>query len=142
MKNIVIFDLDGTLADGSHRVHLVAEKKWDEYFDLCHLDTPKWDIIGLLQDLTTWHDIYILSGRPDSHRTQSEKWLSDHDIYCDKLLMRKAGDHRPDYIVKKEIFLQHFKVEDVLCVFDDRDQVVKMWRKLGLTCCQVAEGDF
>lgn len=27
-------------------------------------------------------------------------------------------------------------------VFDDRNSVVKMWRLLGLTCFQVAEGDF
>ena len=27
-------------------------------------------------------------------------------------------------------------------VLDDRNQVVKMWRENGLTCLQVAEGDF
>jgi hypothetical protein len=27
-------------------------------------------------------------------------------------------------------------------VLDDRDQVVTMWRGLGLTCLQVAPGDF
>ena len=32
--------------------------------------------------------------------------------------------------------------EDIFCIFDDRDKVVKMWREEGLTCMQVAPGDF
>ena len=31
---------------------------------------------------------------------------------------------------------------DVFAVFDDRIQVVDMWRQNGLTCFQVADGDF
>ena len=32
--------------------------------------------------------------------------------------------------------------DDVFAVFDDRQQVVDMWRANGLTCFQVADGDF
>lgn len=32
--------------------------------------------------------------------------------------------------------------KEILCVLDDRNKVVKMWRELGLTCLQMAEGDF
>jgi hypothetical protein len=32
--------------------------------------------------------------------------------------------------------------EEIFAVFDDRQQVVDMWRDNGLTVFQVAEGDF
>ena len=31
---------------------------------------------------------------------------------------------------------------NVVTVFDDRNQVVEMWRSLGLSVCQVNYGDF
>ena len=65
------------------------------------------------------------------------------DVYYSDLFMRADGDYRADSIVKEEIY--HDKIEpvyNVLLVLDDRDSVVKMWRSLGLTCLQVAEGNF
>jgi adenylate cyclase class IV len=57
--------------------------------------------------------------------------------------MRKTGDNRPDNIVKKEIFDSNIKNNYYIeFVLDDRNKVVKMWRELGLTCLQVADGNF
>jgi hypothetical protein len=57
--------------------------------------------------------------------------------------MRKSGDYRKDYEVKKEIYETYIKDKfNVLCVLDDRQSVVDMWRSLGLTCLQVNYGDF
>jgi hypothetical protein len=57
--------------------------------------------------------------------------------------MREAGDSRKDSIVKQELYERHIKPSyDVFVVLDDRNQVVDMWRSLGLVCLQVAPGDF
>jgi hypothetical protein len=57
--------------------------------------------------------------------------------------MRKRNDFRKDFEVKREIYeAQIANRFDVLCVFDDRQQVVDMWREVGLVCLQVAAGDF
>jgi hypothetical protein len=57
--------------------------------------------------------------------------------------MRRAGDRRKDWVVKSELYREHIEPRyDVLLVLDDRDQVVRAWRGLGLTVFQVAEGDF
>jgi hypothetical protein len=57
--------------------------------------------------------------------------------------MRKTGDHRKDYVVKKEIHRKLIKPKyEVLFVLEDRNQAVNMWRQEGLTCLQVAPGDF
>jgi hypothetical protein len=58
------------------------------------------------------------------------------------LYMRQDGDFRRDDIVKQEILDKYIDKDRVLFVLDDRDQVVDMWRRNGLTCFQVAEGDF
>lgn len=57
--------------------------------------------------------------------------------------MRKSGDMRKDSIVKREMFDEHIRGRyNVNFVLDDRNQVVELWRSMGLTCLQVADGDF
>ena len=74
---------------------------------------------------------------------QNVKLLGMNAYYNPILYMRAEGDHRPDWIVKKELFLNEIsKKYNIELVIDDRQQVVDMWRSLGLTCFQVAEGNF
>jgi len=145
-----LFDLDGTLADLSHRLHLIqGEKKdWNAFFEACDSDAPIQHVITLAQTLLASDDIYVLfvSGRSDQVRKKTLAWLnlhvdshlSDLDIY-----MRREGDHRPDNIVKGEL-LDRIIADgyEPIMAFDDRDQVVKMWRERGIPCAQVAEGAF
>lgn len=57
--------------------------------------------------------------------------------------MRPEGDIRKDSIVKREIFENYIRdYYNIQFVLDDRNQVVEMWRSLGLKCLQVQEGDF
>ena len=88
-------------------------------------------------------DLIILSGREDLCRNSTVEWLEKNNIFYDELFMRKTGDHRKDSIIKEEIFWEHIEPNyNVIAVFDDRDQVVKMWRSLGLKCLQVDYGNF
>lgn len=144
----VIVDLDGTLAKIVDRNPYDAEN--------CHTDEYDWLVAKAA--VATGCKIIYCSGRSEKHRTQTEAWLNEntqnmfYNIYhidrlspeCDaELFMRADGDYRPDYIVKKEMFdtliAPHY---DVKLVIDDRDSVVEMWRDMGLTCWQVAPGDF
>ena len=55
--------------------------------------------------------------------------------------------HKDEHYMKdsdlKQFWLDaHLNKDDVFAVFDDRQQVVDMWRQNGLTCFQVADGDF
>lgn len=146
MKAIII-DLDGTLCDVSHRVHFVKESppSWLSFFDACTYDTPNPAVAALVDMASSaGYQIIYVSGRPATHRAQTEEWLKANcfDGYT-ALLMRPAGDYRPDQIVKRELYEAHIAGKyEVLFTVDDRDQVVKMWRSLGLTCFQVAEGNF
>ena len=45
--------------------------------------------------------------------------------------------------IKREIFENYIRdYYNIQFVLDDRNQVVEMWRSLGLKCLQVQEGDF
>jgi len=131
LPDIVICDLDGTLALHNGRNPYDAST-----CDQDLLNAPVADIIN--------HEKFILvSGREDKYRKQTLKFLTKYNIRYSKLLMRKTGDFRNDAIVKKEIYEKYIKDKyNVKFVLDDRNRVVEMWRSLGLTCLQVADGDF
>lgn len=146
---IYIFDLDGTLADLTHRLHFIQQepKDWDSFFAACDKDKVIDEVANVARALRDADNtILIVSGRSDAVREKTRYWLFYHFIPCHGLYMRKAGDHRPDNIAKAEIFedqvCKDWRRESIAGVFDDRKQVVDMWRSKGLKCFQVAEGDF
>jgi hypothetical protein len=149
----VIFDLDGTLADIETRREISIKENgkmdWDIFFDPNNisLDTPNRPVITMAKLLKeSGHRIVILSGRSKVTKDATRDWLKQFDVPFDVLKMRpdnKEFKFMPDDQLKKLWLDQLFpNIEDVLCVFDDRDKVVKMWRENGLSCLQVAEGNF
>ena len=146
----VIFDLDGTLADIEERRTLAAKEggkiNWGIFFDPNNipLDKPIKNTILLLQLLKSQGlGVAILSGRGEETRAATEAWLKQYGIEYDKLIMRPVQDYQPDDVLKKGWLDAEFPNKDqILCVFDDRNKVVDMWRREGLLCCQVAPGDF
>ncbi len=101
------------------------------------------DVITLVQALARDNVIVYVSGRSEVCRRQTEMWIDHHVGVDGELFMREEGDDRQDAKIKKQIFLSAIKDKhDVWLVLDDRDQVVRMWRRLGLTCLQVAPGNF
>jgi len=144
--NTWIFDIDGTLANGSHRKHLLEQKprKWTEWEKLLHLDEPHHDILFFLNlGKAIGMSIVICTGRGEETRERTEQWLANHGIEYDKMYMRPAKDYRDDSVIKKEA-LDKMREEgyNPIVAFDDRDRVVKMWRENGIRCLQVAEGNF
>ena len=143
----IIFDLDGTLALVDHRRHYVNKPNpdWDAFYRACVDDEPNKLIVELSQTLYVMGNyIEIWSGRSDIVRRETCRWLKKHDIRHSKLVMREEGDYTPDDELKEKWMDQFFAghIYRDLLVFDDRDKVVAMWRRRGITCCQVAEGDF
>ena len=148
-KDIVIFDLDGTLAIIDERLKESSMKNgkinWKRFFsdELIKKDLPNPPVIKTANLFhQNGYKIYIFSGRSETTENATRKWLKDNRIKYDYLRLRKKNDYRPDEIVKKD-FLKTLSILDrVFLIFDDRKKVVKMWRSLGLPCFQVSEGDF
>ena len=133
----ILVDLDGTVALMGRRSPYDTSR--------VHLDTPNQPVIRAVRAMyEAGHTIIYCSGRTDDGREATEVWLDKHvGVPHAGLHMRRTGDSRKDSIVKKEIFERELKhAWHIVAVFDDRNQVVKMWRSLGLTVFQVADGDF
>lgn len=145
----IIVDIDGTIADNSHRQHYLegAKKDWDGFFSKLHLDTPR-DAVATAARFFWIHKLWtpiFVTGRGAEYREPTSDWLAKHFMWsCNMpLYMRAKGDRRPDVEVKREIYERDIApIYEVRLVLDDRDSVVKMWRSLGLECWQVAEGSF
>lgn len=194
-KPCYLFDIDGTLADITHRLHHIQDqpKNWEAFFAACSRDEPIPHICSLARTLSAYAPIVLVSGRSDKVRTETDYWIKvSAQLFAAALYMRKDGDHRPDHEVKGELLDQlmddgwkptlcfilkngqnraifqydagvpdhpselpdrpsiggaeaHWASQQLvgpIMAFDDRTQVVKMWRKRGVPCAQVAEGDF
>lgn len=127
LPDCAIIDLDGTLAKN------VSRQQFDETKVI--EDQVIYPVKFILNNIKNDREVtkILLSGRKDSCKEQTIRWLDKNNIPFDKLLMRKADDNRPDNIIKKEIYENEIKDKyNVLFVIDDRPKVLDMWQSLGL----------
>jgi len=157
MKPLYIFDIDGTLTDLTHRRHLVdgsQKKDWDEFYRLCFLDVPRPNVIAIMSSLMyADSDVIFFSGRRESCRKDTLDWFCKYIpalavipavLLNNMLTLRPNGDYTHDTTLK-QYWYNELPNEDKLrlvAVFDDRQQVVDMWRTENILCCQVDKGDF
>lgn len=147
----VIVDMDGTIADISERV-VKAEANppqgkrmdWNVFLDpivMSQTDKPNEHVVHLVKMLQeTGHRIIVTSARNERHRAVTTQQLDEWGIKYERLYLRKDGDFRQDGIVKAELYKQILTDEYVpVIAIDDRNQVVEVWRNLGLHCWQVEE---
>ena len=141
---IVIFDIDGTLADVSERIHYLKKKpkNWEAFFQGMAQDKAIRSMVRLCNILyASGIEIILCSGRNEEYRAQTVTWLAEQGVPYHQLLLRKDNDRRSDSIVKHELLAQIDKSK-VLFVVEDRSRVVEMWRSEGLVCLQCAPGEF
>jgi hypothetical protein len=152
----VIFDLDGTLADCSHRLHFVQSKpkNWKAFYAGIPHDQPIRETMHILHCLNVscdgvgyrWNRIIFCTGRSEEYRDTTVNWLATHAGEWTRqvpLYMRPTGDHRPDFEIKALLLAtMHVDGYTPRVAFEDRDQVVDMWRRNGLVCYQVAKGAY
>ena len=135
----MIFDLDGTFAFlGDRSPYDASKSEGDEVNAAVHF------VYEAIRQGKPETAIFLISGREDRWRPQTERWLARHGVTYDGLYLRRTGDRRKDTVVKREIYERHLADRfTVRVVFEDRDQVVRLWRDdLDLPCFQVAWGDF
>lgn len=149
----VIFDLDGTLAliDDRRKISTKDNGKidWDIFFDPKNidLDKPNLPVIKLAQMFSdNGFRIVIFSGRSKATKDVTKDWLNKFDVPFDILKMRPTSNEfkfMPDDELKQMWLDSLFtNKDDIFAVVDDRQKVVDMWRRNGLTCFQVADGNF
>lgn len=135
MPKAFLFDLDGTV------YHMNGKRgPYDHNVDV---DDPDPVIQAVVNSLSTSYLPIAMSGRKNATRKNTLRAMNRDGLHAHQLFMRADDDNRPDNIIKYELFDKYVRdFYDVQFVLDDRQQVVDMWRRLGLKCLQVQEGDF
>ena len=153
-KEAIIFDLDGTIANISHRVHYLKDyenpdgswnkkSNWSKFHNSISEDIVVEPIKFMLNHLySNFIDIIILTGRNDSVKKNTVKWLKDNEVSYDHLIMRPKNDNRSDTVFKLEQLKKLEKNFKIHFIVEDRNRVVKMWRDKGYICLQCKEGDY
>lgn len=165
-KDTIICDLDGTIALDNGRAQLFLhsphaadcptakqsaapcncgwKRDWDGYYQACDQDQCNDPVANLLRFY--WEEGYnirILTGRRESTRDVTVRWLARHAVPHHTLIMRQDGNYTDDNILKPTWAQQYgWTPEVVEVVLEDRSRVVTAWRELGYTCFQVAPGTF
>lgn len=155
MAMVALIDIDGVCANPGNRIAFINPSNkaelgpdwkpdWDSFFDAMAEDKPIIPVRDFLWAIEFKYHIVYITGRPHSHREVTLEWLQANTFPRGMLVMRASKDHRPDYKVKRELYE---KVVIPFCgkadlVLEDRDQVVEMWRELGLLCLQPCKGNY
>ena len=146
MNKIIVFDIDGTLANVEHRRPFIATrpKNWPAWNAGIPNDTPHDEIVFLAKTFhERGHTVLLCSGRSDDLAKVTIEQMANFGVTYKGLYMRETGDHRPDSKVKVELLnrIRNDYGEPYLW-FDDRQQVVDAIRAEGVRVLQVAPGDF
>ena len=146
MNKVIVFDIDGTLANIEHRRGFVASKpkNFKAFNAAIPQDTPHEEIVFLAKTFADQgHTVLLCSGRGEESRDVTIDQMGNFGVTFDKLFMRKEGDYRADNIVKVELLAQiREQFGEPFLWFDDRKQVVDAIRAEGVRVLQVAPGDF
>lgn len=145
----LICDIDGTIANDSHRAPLVQDYDpplWNEYFDGCAHDRLIANTAAVVQALAQRHVVVFVTGRPRWVRAATKKWLLRHGFSPKHLVMRNQEVHPHDCSeFKVQELLRWYPQatpENTLCVLEDRTPLVQLWRRHGYVTFQVAQADF
>lgn len=142
---VAIFDFDGTLSDGSKRLHLLPKKdlhlteSWSEFNRAAQHDDPILSTIKVMNAMFSMgYHVIILTGRSDEVRYESELWLKRHGAKYDYLIMRPSTDNRKDTVIKEEA-VRAIGIENILAAWDDSPQIIPLFRSLGITTYAVTD---
>lgn len=132
-RRCILCDLDGCLARNNGR-------DWD---DLTRVEEDSVNpLISFLIDCVNeagdfYADIILITGRDESCREATERWLDKNCIQYEKLLMRAEGDERRNEDVKEDLYIKYVEpYYAVAGVIDDNLNCISMWRGFGFnTLC-------
>lgn len=143
MRDCIVFDIDGTLSDPSHRLGLLKKGAYDLFHSKCHLDQP----LGATSLTRLLHHrdmpaIVLVTARPETYMHETRGWLALQGVRYELMLMRQKEDFRPGAVIKREMFE---KLRDlgynVLLALEDQDDICEMLRAMYVPVMQVKGHD-
>lgn len=146
-RDVLILDLDGTLCDMNHRVHLAQAKEWDEFHAGLAQDGVHEDVLLVLRFLPAFVRVIVVTGRPMANYKATVEWLRKHELWgmVDSILMRPDTNFMKDHELKLWLLDEYFEGREkwtnrVIAALDDKDSVIEAFRNAGINAWQVRPG--
>lgn len=140
----VVFDIDGTLADYTHRAeHLVPPNRdMAVYFSKMGDDPPITAVVALLiEAYGNGYKVVLVTGRPEQYYKTTFRWLTSQNIPFDALFLRPRDDWRPGVDVRRDIYKTSIEPHyNVLYAADDNPKMITLWQELGVKSLMVGNG--
>ncbi len=141
MKQAIIFDIDGTLADHKNRIKYINQepKKWDLFFSESIYDKPL-KHVKIIYDALKKADKYqiiIMTGRPNKYKGITIEWLYKNGFNYDKLFMRPTNNYKNNIEMKEIILHKIMQYYEVVFAFDDDEKVIELYKKYNIKVLQV-----
>jgi hypothetical protein len=141
----VIFDIDNCLSNDEHRIPLIdwsasnPEQRYAAYHAACDQDAVgNMDVFA--RACTGQRKIVFFTARPNKVRAKTEAWIRAKlvgEVQPFTLVMRNDGDHSPSVHLKSKMLIDYRSInnpdrEDVVAAYDDREDIVEMYRAFGV----------
>lgn len=147
MTCILMVDLEGSITDNAHRLHLMKAGDWDAYEaagpeDPCHKHIKEF----LSSVYWATFELVVVTGRYEKYYERTRAQLAKSRIFPSHILMRDNFDiPKTKEPILKLGFLERVRElypepETVIIALEDRDDVVEALRNAGIECWQVRNG--
>jgi FMN phosphatase YigB (HAD superfamily) len=134
VRDAVIFDVDGTLADVSGIRHYLTDdakrKNFEKFHGAASYVRPHQPIIALAQSLTVaGFPILVVTGRMEKWRYPTSIWLRKWGVEFTELHHRRDGDPRRDVEVKRDILADLRARYRIILAVDDNPAIIALWNE-------------
>ncbi|MFI6048662.1 hypothetical protein ACIBCO_01090 [Streptomyces violascens] len=132
-RPLAVFDLDGTLADSSHRQRFLdrGHRDWDAFFAAAPADPPLAEGVALCREAAGDCEVVYLTGRPERCREDTLAWLAEQDLPAGALHMRRNDDRRPARVTKLQILRGLGRGREIRMLVDDDELVCDAAEQAG-----------
>ena len=144
-ESVAIIDIDGTIADCTHRLYLIGkspeqylyEKEnyskhpdWDRFYELTQYDAPMEKNIRIIKKFLRRHSAkpVFVTGRNEITESDTRKFIERHTEEYG-LYMREKEDRRKAFEIKRDHLKVLLKRYSVVAAFDDDKHCLEMYQE-------------
>jgi len=148
-EKVIIWDIDGCLLDVEPIFREIydlgikgSNNRWKYFYKNCNSDRVKANdgirfLFHSLRYSAKPINSIIVTARSEKCKWETLSKLSDENILCDKIYMRKINDFRPAEEVKRDYLVEIMADYDIVAFFDDEIKNCKMAKDLGIASFRV-----
>lgn len=142
---MIIVDIDNCISDDLWRCRYILKnenipfKKFHKYHSLSAFDVS-FPFPQLFEHIDNREKIAFITARPELYRHSTEYWLDIKGYEYDYLIMRANDDHftSPQFKLRAAVNLMAAEREDITMCYDDREDVLNVYQKLGLATTRIS----